>query len=394
MRISKSVLNVFILLLVVLIVSIIWRGGFEVELFGKEIRCHTLINPLIVLSVFLFLRFCLEIGGKNSLTLIGALFFSAALAEMILRMVNTPMTLPVLKDLTQSSNILGYRLAPSLKDRSIQTNSHGLRDRERRWEKPEGMKRLLGIGDSFTFGYEVSLEDCYLKQLERRLNRETRQWDVINAGVSGYNMWQYLAYFEHYGYRYEPDMVTVGVFFDDFYGDPSQNNKRSQKPRYHSFSSVRLINFGRNCLELLMSQYRYLLGASWLRSIEERREYILNSHDYLLLSGKASPELYEKFEMRLKSLVQKVKEQDARILVLLIPDVIQLNHPELQVLNNKLFHICQKCRVDFLDMTPYFEKTDDIKNLYLLPHDAHISPKGHQIIARELEKKIRSYSFS
>jgi len=67
----------------------------------------------------------------------------------------------------------------------------------------------------------------------------------------------------------------------------------------------------------------------------------------------------------------------------------QLNHPELQALNHILGNICRRCSADYLDVTPYFEKTKQIERLYLLPHDAHANPKGHEIIAKEMEKKIR-----
>ena len=137
-------------------------------------------------------------------------------------------------------------------------------------------------------------------------------------------------------------------------------------------------------------RYRYLLNATWLKSIEERREFILNSKNYLLLSGKADPEIYQKFELRLKDLVQTAREHGARVLVLLIPDVIQLNHPELQSLNHILGNICRRCSADYLDVTPYFEKAKQIERLYLLPHDAHVSPKGHEIIAKEMENKIKT----
>ena len=116
---------------------------------------------------------------------------------------------------------------------------------------------------------------------------------------------------------------------------------------------------------------------------------MVNSKDYLLLNGKAKPELYKKFEFRLREFVHIAREQNAQVLVLLIPDVVQLNHPELQVINHILEKICNQNEVEYLDITPSFEGIPDIKSLYLLPHDAHTSPKGHQIIAEEMAKKIK-----
>ena len=48
-------------------------------------------------------------------------------------------------------------------------NSLGFRDREFPKEKPAGELRVLAIGDSFTFGAGVQLDDCWVQLLERRL---------------------------------------------------------------------------------------------------------------------------------------------------------------------------------------------------------------------------------
>ncbi len=389
MRLLKSLLNALIVLFIVLIISIIWTGGFEVRIFGVEISCYGLANPIIFLAILMLFRFFMIIGWANSLVFSMALFVSAGLAEGFLRIVDLPLAQPILKQVMQPSNVLGYNHVPLLSDRTIRINSHGLRDREFSYEKPEGVKRVLGIGDSFTFGYGVHLDDCYLKQLERDLNRNGDKWEVINAGVTGYNMWQYLAYFEHYGYRYEPDLVTIGVYFDDFYGDSSVDEKTYSGPRHHSLKSIRLVNFSRNCLELLQFRYRYLLGSRWLRSIEDRREYILSNEYHRLLIGKADHEVYKKFESRLQEFNRVAKQHSAGVLLIFIPDVVQINHPELQGVNDLLKEICLRSHVSYLDMTPHFERFEDIKKLYLLPYDAHTSPAGHHLIATEMEKKIK-----
>lgn len=389
-RILKVTLNGSIVLFVFLLFFIIHWGGIEVSLFGWKVKAKGISNPVVILSLLLLLRFCLAIGRRNSLLLGFALLSSCLLTEILLRVVHSPMTLPALKDMTQPSDILGYRLVPLLEDSKISTNSHGLRDRERTWKKPDGVKRLLGIGDSFTFGYGVRLEDSYLKQIEKRLNRDGGTWDVINAGVSGYNMWQYLAYFKHVGFRYQPDLVTVGLYFDDFYGDPSSGPRSPETQRHHSLSFLRLVNFGRNSLELLKFRYRYLLDAGWLKSVEDRRRYILNSHESLLLSGRVAPEVYKKFESRLGRLAELVKDHHSKLILFFIPDVSQLHYPGLQALNGILAEMCSRLNVNFLDMTPFFEQSQDIRSLYLLPWDAHTSPAGHRLMALELEKQVRA----
>ncbi len=387
-RAVKWILNILIFVFLAQILAVAWTGGFEFQAAGIRVSSRNISNPLLIAFCLCLIRFFLGIGWINSLTVIGTLLFAALITEAGLRVVDLPVSLPSLKHITERSNVLGYKLVPNLRDGSIRINSHGLRDRERTWEKPEGVRRVLGIGDSFTFGYQVDVKDCYLKQLERSLNKGSGRWDVINAGVTGYNMWQYLAYLKCCGYRYSPDLIIIGVFFDDFNGDPVTDSKSPEPQRYRSLSALRIVNLIRNSFEILKYRYRHLLGATWLKSIEERRTFINSTADGLLLKGKAEPQKYRKFEIRLRELLQFAEAHQSRVLVFLIPDAIQLRHPELQAMNRILREICQRCGAAFLDLTPAFEQVQDINSLYLLPYDAHTSPLGHGIIANQLEKRI------
>ncbi|MFO7739096.1 MAG: SGNH/GDSL hydrolase family protein [Desulfatiglandaceae bacterium] len=384
-------LNIIIVLLAILCLSILISGGFSWHINGIKLSFNSLINPLVALLIAFICRFILSIGAANGLILITSILIALFVGEIALRIIAPPMALPQLKSLFQPDTELGYRMIPLLEDKNIRTNSHGLRDKERDWEKPEGVLRLLGLGDSFTFGYEVSSSDSYIKQLESLLNQNGEKWDVINAGVTGYNMWQYLTYFENIGYRYAPDLITIGIYFDDFFGEPSSgSNEVKSERRYRSFSFIRLANFCRNLADIIKFRYRYLYDRKWLRSVDERQDFISENKKYRdLLRGKADPEVYKKFESRLKRIVSLAGEKDIPVLVIFIPDIAQLHNPELQKINRIISEICIRTKTEFIDITNVFEEVDDVRHLYLLPHDAHTSTYGHEIIAKETYKIIK-----
>ena len=54
----------------------------------------------------------------------------------------------------------------------VKINSKGLRDNEYPYEKPDDTYRILMLGDSFTFGYGVNIEDTMAKVLEENLNKK------------------------------------------------------------------------------------------------------------------------------------------------------------------------------------------------------------------------------
>jgi hypothetical protein len=67
------------------------------------------------------------------------------------------------------------------------TNAHGLRDRDRPAKAP-GSKRVLVVGDSYTWGYAVAEEEAYPQVAERLLAERGRpDIEVINGGIPDYN---------------------------------------------------------------------------------------------------------------------------------------------------------------------------------------------------------------
>lgn len=73
-----------------------------------------------------------------------------------------------------------------------------------------GAQTIVCLGDSFTYGPEVSREESYPAQLERLLNKGTRgEWQVINAGVPAYNSTQARMYLEEILRGERPGIVTV-----------------------------------------------------------------------------------------------------------------------------------------------------------------------------------------
>lgn len=106
-------------------------------------------------------------------------------------------------------------------DAPVSTNSLGLRDDEFPIQKPEGEIRILCLGDSFTFALGVRFEDLYVQILERLLaeRHPSHRFQVINAGVAGYNTTQELIFLQADGLRYEPDLIVVGFYWNDLLGN-------------------------------------------------------------------------------------------------------------------------------------------------------------------------------
>lgn len=107
----------------------------------------------------------------------------------------------------------GYDYVVSGEQVRVQYNSLGFRDVEHSLTKPEGVKRIVLIGDSYCEAVEVNLEDTFFRRLQDMLNRDSKhQWEVINLGVGDFGTAQAYLALANYGLDYSPDLVLHQIF--------------------------------------------------------------------------------------------------------------------------------------------------------------------------------------
>jgi len=94
---------------------------------------------------------------------------------------------------------------------TIENDAAGLRGPERAAAEDENVYRILCVGDSVTFGFNVDQPDPYPAQLEAllRARHPGRRIDVLNAGVPGWSWVQGLRFLEAYGLAMRPDLVIA-----------------------------------------------------------------------------------------------------------------------------------------------------------------------------------------
>ena len=104
-------------------------------------------------------------------------------------------------------------------DYRVQSNRDGLRaSRNYGKPKPPGGRRILGIGDSGMFGWDVPQEGNYLATIERAYadRSDLGMIEVLNAGTPGYNAQQEVEWLASKGLDFEPDVVIVGWCGNDY----------------------------------------------------------------------------------------------------------------------------------------------------------------------------------
>jgi hypothetical protein len=105
-------------------------------------------------------------------------------------------------------------------DIPVAINSRGLRDEEHAAEKPAATRRILNLGDSVVFGWNVRREETYGAQLEQLLNaRGGQHAEVIEAGIPGWTIEHARNFGDQEGFAYLPDVVVLDItVVNDVYG--------------------------------------------------------------------------------------------------------------------------------------------------------------------------------
>lgn len=99
----------------------------------------------------------------------------------------------------------------------VVTNSRGWRGRDYGIPKSNGTIRILGIGDSFMFGWGVDEGSQYPAVAEKLLNQQFPEatWEFVALASPGYNLPMEVEVLKEYGLAYEPDMIVYGYVVND-----------------------------------------------------------------------------------------------------------------------------------------------------------------------------------
>ena len=398
----KSWLKHLLLFLVILFavdaVIVVFFRGFRLEIADHVIRSATIEFPVVGFLIALVLLLLVRGQWKETCLLVASLGFSVVVGEAMLHVIDHPWSKPVLKTWLEPIPIMGFRLPSNFEGRGIvdeyiKTNSQGLRDVEHSLKKEEGTLRILGLGDSFTFGWGVKLEESFLKQLERRLTQETgRRAETINAGVPGYGLNHYYIYLKNIGIKYQPDVIVISYFVDDLpyflkeelapYEEDFPDRLQYKGGLLHRSLFYNFITSAAAVIRVR----NHATAVDHMRIMEVRRQaWARYDHPLINEGSDEKIALLKEYLTRFKALADGVH---ARLVIMFIPDISHLYHPEYQHINGILKRLTTQYDIPFVDMTPIFESSKDLSTYYLFPKDAHTNAKGHEEMASALTELI------
>lgn len=278
--------------------------------------------------------------------------------------------------------------------RIARVNSKGFVGPEFADMKAPGVFRIFALGDSCTFGdWDIS----YAAYLGERLNSASQSYEVINAGIEGYNSEYALGRLQDDILKYQPDLVTIYIGWNDLMKTSPGNISSSGRVTWlgkvfnHSY-------LYKGLGKIIFFYIRPLLSVPVLKGDES--EYHI--FDQFI------PATYED---NVSAMIALLKERNVRILLLTRPTVLfrdmttedlRRQHvffpffpeaysvPRLLSLhnayNNSLRRLAARFDLTLIDLDENFNQRD--KRL-LFWDTMHPSKEGHELIASILSPAVQ-----
>lgn len=322
-------------------------------------------------------------------------------------------------------------------------NNLGMRDNEVALRKNPDIFRILALGDSFTFGHGVKIDDSYVNSLEKKLNGKNKV-EIINSGVFGYSPIIYYLYLTKKGFAFNPDMVVLFFTLTDFWEDRKRFSElKLSHPQITDEELSRRIERAdaEFKFDLINSSPSAISGQkpivpgvsynlkSWLRKhvktygaivdfIKKKERPVQQDVLYqgnidkdivaLIRGDKISQEEWEELwklpVKHLSMIADTLDKRNIRFVVVLIPEAVQvsdLEWPNRQALGlpehfedprgpfqNELVRHLKGKNIEFVDLLDDFRESG-IFPLYF-SGDGHFRESGHKLAAELIFKKLNA----
>lgn len=261
----------------------------------------------------------------------------------------------------------------------MRINSQGFRGPEVTEPKPANVFRIIGLGDSFTFGVGVREDHTFLRKLDGLLNSDGgKAFEVMNAGVQGYNTRDEVLYLTHRWLSFEPDLVLITFYLNDAYADDRILNNGETLGIYFRPAGLARIS----CL------WDHFQHASRLRELSAKVEEYYKSH-YFTQVGRGFRLPGERFDWpdcrRALAKAKSVAEgRKIRVALVIFPELFRLagKYP-FEHIHELVKNTCDELGIDVLDLLDSYRGIKEAE-LWVHPSDHHPNEVAHGIAAKAI----------
>lgn len=370
--------------------------------------------------------------------LFGSVALAVGLAELGLRLAHYgEASRTHLVNFTEYDPVLGWRHRPNASGEvsndeyqtTVQYDSNGLRGLSRPYKRPQGVFRIVVLGDSFVDGYTVQAQNRLTEVLEASLGP---RFEVVNLGVPGYSTDQELLLLEQEGWKYEPDLVVLAFYYNDVWGNGSRyfaNSTTTQKPLFVTDAGGNLsltnVPVPRSTQTLHSRLKVYELIRRAIRSNPRLFSLTVKmglahgklpddshpaptgamggSQEFLVYQRTQTPELTREWTITqalLRKLKKETEQRGIRLLIFYVPTRVELSLDEWSSAQlppdydpgevaRRLVGICTAEGIAYIEPSDRFKAAAKQASLYF-HRDPHWNAAGHHLAGEILAEYVRS----
>ena len=306
---------------------------------------------------------------QSILLLIGMILFLILFGEIILRIL-----------IAEETSRFGFGPG-SLKfnKKYVILNKEGFRDNDYSLIKNNNTIRIIGLGDSFTYGSGVkNVNATYLKKLEKLLNEKNiSNYEVLSFAKPGINIEEEIQILKQQGLKYKPDIIILGYVLNDFYDIEGKTQCKS-KEHTIPFFGFWLRNFS----------YLYYFLETRINKLIEKSNVECTYGEYLdhVFESEKNKEYNMKYFEELYNISQ---QNNAKLLVVTFPLIHELQNYPFTEAHKFVEESGKKYDLEVIDLLPYYQNFTE-EELIVNTYDRHPNELGHELAAQAIYDFILS----
>ncbi len=279
-------------------------------------------------------------------------------------------------------------------------NHSGFRERELDYKELSEKRPYLFTGDSFFHGWGVSREARITERFAELLRSQGIDAPVVNLAFPGFGTYQYLDILKLYAAKINPRLIVIGFFvgndfLDDFETFYLNDSSSSADRAFFGFYIQRAKTFIRAFLRSspVVNLIKYSLWE--IRTFRNIFNKLEIKNNRIVLYEKQSSPLQDKFYnltfAGFDELAEFSRTYDMPVLVVIIPDNLQVQNPELfagydfNKPQKMLIKHLTKLNIPYIDLLDDFLAVENPQSMHFR-EDKHWNEKGHEFGAKILFK--------
>ncbi len=341
-----------------------------------------------------------------------SLLVTLIIAEIALRVIPLPLTKRIQrrqhvqkghtevhpKGLYTLDEKIGWTLTPNFSGQfkkmdfniSVQANSDGIREHEV-VDKQHNKVRILGLGDSFAFGWGVEYAQTFYSTVETLLNvnvskSENLSYEVINTGIPGYGTYEALQSLQNIGMGYNPDVVVLAFYEgNDYINNGAAPRNRVITDGYlkdvthkkwpiHAF----ILKHSIVCSLVDMGFGKIIKKTKFKSSIKKTKNFLTQMND--ILSAKEIPFVFVLIPDQEESFYERsalLRRYDQLV-----------GGADLFDAREELQRFAKDNNIYFYKLSDNFENAKISSSLRL--KDTHFNEKGHALAGKEIFRFLKN----